>query len=58
MEQAQRVQMELSADERQIILAYRKGGPLDVIDILRELMHKAARQEQGPTRIIPFRRPN
>lgn len=36
----ERITMELSQDERKMILALRKGGPLDVIDILKELMPK------------------
>ena len=36
----ERIQMELSHDERKIILALRQGGPLDVIDILKEVMPK------------------
>lgn len=36
----ERIPMELSQDERKMVLALRKGGPLDVIDILKELMPK------------------
>lgn len=58
MAQAQRVKMELSADERAMILAYRKGGPLEVIDIIKELLHREDEQKQRQAGIIPFRRPN
>ena len=50
-----RITMELSPDERKIILAYRKGGCLDVIDILKVLIH----QEEAPQRkgvVIPLGR--
>lgn len=48
--------MEVSTDERKMIIAFRQGGPLDVIDVIRNIMHEQEQQEQRRGRIIQFPR--
>ena len=44
----ERAQMEITPEEREIILAYRQGGPLEVLPVLSDLLHREAdRQTHG-----------